>query len=77
WKQLHAHVLPLFNGEPFEDFNQLIKRHIHVTVPQLSAEAFSMLENDASDLISSGMVALNAKLNDVEDEKPVGRVVEL
>ncbi|KZT04629.1 HbrB-domain-containing protein [Laetiporus sulphureus 93-53] len=81
WKQLHVHVLPLFNGEPLripiEDLNQLVKRHIQATVSQSPAKALSMLEKDASDLISSGMVTLNAKLNDIEDEKLVGRVVEL
>jgi hypothetical protein len=35
------------------------------------------LEKDASELIASGMVTLNAKLMGVEDDKLVGRVVEI
>lgn len=35
------------------------------------------LEQDASELIASGMVTLNAKLMEIEDEKLVTRVVEI
>ena len=35
------------------------------------------LEHDASALISSGMVTLNAKLTGIEDDKLVSRIVEI
>lgn len=35
------------------------------------------LEQDTSELIASGMVTLNAKLMEIEDEKLVARVVEI
>ena len=35
------------------------------------------LENDVSELIASGMVTLNAKLNGIDDEKLIARVVEI
>lgn len=81
WQSLHVHVLPLFNGEPLrvpiEDLNQLVKRHIQAVVSQSPSKALAVLENDASELIASGMVTLNAKLAEIDDEKLVGRVVEL
>lgn len=60
-----------------EDLNQLVKRHIQAVVSQSPSKALAVLENDASELIASGMVTLNAKLAEIDDEKLVGRVVEL
>ncbi|KAH9830727.1 HbrB-domain-containing protein [Rhodofomes roseus] len=81
WQALHVHVLPLFNGEPLrvpiEDLNQLVKRHLQAVVSQSPAKALAILEHDASELIASGMVTLNAKISDIDDEKLMVRVVEL
>jgi len=41
------------------------------------SKALANLENDASELIASGMVTLNAKLKGIDDEKLVARVVEI
>lgn len=81
WGALHVLVLPLFNGEPLripiEDLNQLVKRHIQSVVSNSPARAIATLENETSELIGSGMDTLNGKLVGVEDDKLVGRVVEL
>ncbi|KAG6862302.1 hypothetical protein C0995_016000 [Termitomyces sp. Mi166 len=81
WGALHVHVLPLFNGEPLripiEDLNLLVNRHIQSVVSSSPSKALSTLENDASDLIASGMVTLNAKLIAIDDEKLIPRVVEI
>lgn len=39
-------------------------------------KAIATLENDVSELISSGMVTLKAKLVDIKDDKLVSRIVE-
>ncbi|PPQ99733.1 hypothetical protein CVT24_009716 [Panaeolus cyanescens] len=81
WETLHVYVLPLFNGEPLrvpiEILNELVKRHISMVVSNSPPRALSRLESDALKLITSGMVTLNSKLNGVDDEKLVGRVVEI
>jgi len=59
-----------------EDLNVLVKGHIQTTVSSSPSRALVNLENDASELIASGMVTLNAKLMNVDDEKLLGRVVE-
>jgi hypothetical protein len=60
-----------------EDLNILVKRHIQTVVSQSYSKALSTLESDASDLIAAGMVTLNAKLVGLEDDKLLGRVVEI
>lgn len=60
-----------------EDLNILVKRHIQLVVSASPPRAIATLENDASELIASGMVTLNAKLTGVDDEKLVARVVEI
>lgn len=60
-----------------EDLNQLVKRHIQSVVSNSPARAISTLESETSELIGSGMDTLNGKLVGVEDDKLVGRVVEL
>ncbi|TFK75319.1 HbrB-domain-containing protein [Pluteus cervinus] len=81
WETLHVYVLPLFNGEPLrgpiEDLNVLVKRHIQSVVSSSPSKALSTLESDAAELIVLGMVTLNAKLTGVDDEKLIGRVVEI
>ena len=63
---------------PFsEDLNVLVKRHIQSVVSSSPSKALATLENDASELIASGMVTLNAKLMGIENEKLVARVVEI
>ncbi|KAJ2913458.1 hypothetical protein MD484_g6937, partial [Candolleomyces efflorescens] len=80
WSALHVHVLPLFNGEGLklniEDLNGLVKAHIKTVVSSSPSRALVNLENDASELIASGMTTLNAKLMNVDDEKLLSRVVE-
>lgn len=60
-----------------EDLNTLVKQHIQIVANAAPLKAMSTLEHDASDLISSGMVTLNAKLSGIEDNKLVSRVVEI
>lgn len=60
-----------------EDLNILVKRHIQAVVSSSPSKALSTLEHDASELIASGMVTLNAKLISIDDEKLVARVVEI
>ena len=60
-----------------EDLNVLVKRHIQLVVSSSPSKALATLENDASELIASGMVTLNAKLSGIDDEKLVPRVVEV
>lgn len=43
----------------------------------MPSKALSTLENDTVELLSSGMVTLNAKLSGIEDDKMISRVVEL
>ena len=57
--------------------NQLVKRHIQSVVSNSPARAVTTLESETSELIGSGMDTLNGKLAGVEEEKLVGRVVEL
>jgi hypothetical protein len=57
--------------------NQLVKRHIQSVVSNSPAKAVATLESETSELIGSGMDTLNGKLADVEEDKLVGRVVEL
>ncbi|KAG8935451.1 hypothetical protein FRC01_000058 [Tulasnella sp. 417] len=81
WAALHLHVLPLFNGEPLrmaiEDLNAFVKRHLVAVVSKAPSRAISTLENDLVDLISTGMITLNAKLSGKKDEELLNRVVEL
>ncbi|KAJ3716531.1 HbrB-like-domain-containing protein [Lentinula raphanica] len=73
WGVLHVNLLPLFNGEPL----RVPIRHISSVVSAAPSKALSTLENDTSELLSSGMVTLNAKLSGTEDDKLISRVVEL
>jgi hypothetical protein len=54
-----------------------VKSHIQSVVSNSPAKAVSTLESETSELIGSGMDTLNGKLADVEEDKLVGRVVEL
>ncbi|KAK0498408.1 HbrB-like-domain-containing protein [Armillaria luteobubalina] len=80
WGTLHVHILPLFNGEPLripiENLNMLVKAHI-ATAASSPSKALATLEHDTSELIGSGMRTLNAKLTEQEDDKLVGRIVEI
>ena len=46
-------------------------------MPLSPSKALATLENDVSELIASGMVTLNAKLNGIDDEKLIARVGEI
>ncbi|KAH6914101.1 HbrB-like-domain-containing protein [Coprinopsis sp. MPI-PUGE-AT-0042] len=80
WETLHVYVLPLFNGEafkiPIEDLNGLVKRHIQTVVSSSPSRALVKLEGDASELIANGMLTLNSKLIDIDEEKLLARIVE-
>ncbi|KIY44556.1 HbrB-like protein, partial [Fistulina hepatica ATCC 64428] len=80
WGALHVHVLPLFNGEPLripiEDLNVLVKRHIQAVVSAAPQKALATLDNDAAELIASGMVTLNSKLVGIDDSRLLSKVVE-
>lgn len=54
-----------------------MKRHIQAIVSSIPSKALATLEHDASELIASGMVTLNAKLSGVDGEKLVNRLVEV
>ena len=41
------------------------------------SRALATLEVDVAELINSGMITLNSKLSGVEDDKLIGRVVEI
>ncbi|OBZ66068.1 Target of rapamycin complex 2 subunit bit61 [Grifola frondosa] len=41
------------------------------------SKAISSLEHDTAELVASGMVTLNAKLAGIDDDKLVGRIVEI
>lgn len=60
-----------------EDLNVLVRQHIEKVIPLAPSKTLSTLENHTADLISSGMVTLNAKLSGIDDEKLVSRVVEI
>ncbi|KAJ7675092.1 HbrB-like-domain-containing protein [Mycena rosella] len=81
WGALHVHVLPLFNGEPLripiEDLNVLVKRHISSVVSSSLSKAIATLEHDAAELISAGMVTLNAKLSGADDDSLIKRIIDV
>lgn len=60
-----------------EDLNSLVKRHIQTVVSLSPSKALTTLENDASELIASGMVTLNAKFMNIEENKLLARVVDM
>jgi hypothetical protein len=60
-----------------EDLNSLVKRHIQAVVSLAPSKALSTLESDASELIASGMVTLNAKFMNIEENKLLARVVDM
>ena len=72
-RNLNSHLVLGFR----EDLNALVKRHIQGVVSAAPSKALATLEHDASALISSGMVTLNAKLTGIDDDKLVSRVVEI
>ena len=55
----------------------LVRQHIEKVIPSAPSKALLTLENHTAELISSGMVTLNAKLSGIDDEKLVSRVVEI
>ena len=57
--------------------NTLVKRHIQSIVSNSPPKAIATLEAETSELIGSGMDTLNGKLAGIEDDKLIGRVVEL
>ena len=59
-----------------EDLNLLVKRHIESVVARGPGRTISTLESDATELINTGMITLNAKLKGCEDENLLTRVVE-
>ncbi len=59
-----------------ENLNMLVKAHI-ATAASSPSKALATLEHDTSELIGSGMRTLNAKLAEKEDDKLVGRIVEI
>ncbi|KZV95136.1 HbrB-domain-containing protein [Exidia glandulosa HHB12029] len=81
WGALHIHVLPLFNGDtlsrPIEELNALVKLHVNDVVVKRPSRAIATLENDLKDLVSNGMLTLNSKLANIDDEKLLPRIIEL
>jgi hypothetical protein len=60
-----------------EDLNVLVKRHISSVVSSSPSKAIATLEHDAAELISAGMVTLNAKLSGADDDSLIGRIVDV
>ena len=60
-----------------EDLNTLVRRHIQSVVSQSPPKALSTLENDVSELIASGMVTLNVKFMNIEENRLLARVVDM
>lgn len=81
YQQLHVHVLPLFNSEnlkvPIEDLNSLVKQHIQAVISRAPSRALAALEQDVKDLVNMGMITLNAKLQGLEEETLLTRVVQI
>lgn len=81
YQQLHVHVLPLFNSEnlkvPIEDLNNLVKQHIQAVISRAPSRALAALEQDVKDLVNMGMITLNAKLQGLEEETLLTRVVQI
>lgn len=64
------------NANCSEELNALVRAHILV-VTSRPQRALATLEHDVSELINAGMVTLNSKLMNVDDEQLLNRVVEL
>jgi hypothetical protein len=60
-----------------EDLNALVKKHIQSVVSGTPSKALATLEHDASELLASGMVTLDAKLVNLSDSKLLARLVEV
>ncbi|KAI8813722.1 HbrB-like-domain-containing protein [Cladochytrium replicatum] len=73
WQTIVTKVIPLFNGEgikgSIEDLNELVRQWLRDTPPQT-------VINEINELLSTGNVALGAKLNSVPDEVLATRVAE-
>lgn len=54
-----------------------MKHHIQVVVSSTPSKALGSLEHDATEIILNGMVTLSARLNGIDDEKMISRVVDL
>ncbi|KZT52758.1 HbrB-domain-containing protein [Calocera cornea HHB12733] len=80
WPLLHVHVLPLFNGEPLrcpiEDLNVLVRNHLHAAISRSPSKVMQMMEADLNELVSTGMVTLNAGLHALEGDKLLARLVD-
>lgn len=72
-----AHRPPFCYSTNSEDLNTLVKRHIQTVVSLSPSKALSTLENDTTELIASGMVTLNAKFMNIEENKLLARVVDM
>ncbi|KAL5631670.1 hypothetical protein ACGC1H_007251 [Rhizoctonia solani] len=81
YQELHVHVLPLFNSEnlklPIEELNGLVRQHIQSAVSRGPSRALATLEQDVKDLVNMGMITLNAKLQGLEEETLLTRVVQI
>ncbi|KAG8710579.1 hypothetical protein FRC11_004349 [Ceratobasidium sp. 423] len=81
YQELHVHVLPLFNSEnlklPIEELNTLVKQHIQAVISRAPSRALAALEQDVKDLVNMGMITLNAKLQGLEEETLLTRVVQI
>ncbi|KZP00772.1 HbrB-domain-containing protein [Calocera viscosa TUFC12733] len=80
WPLLHVHVLPLFNGEPLrcpiEDLNVLVRNHLHAAISRSPSKVMQMMEAELNELVSTGMVTLNAGLHVLEGDKLLSRLVD-
>lgn len=60
-----------------EVLNQLVKKHISSVVARSPPRALSTLEQEVTALLATGMITLNVKLSELDDEKLLPRVSEV
>ena len=67
----------LTTGACSEDLNALVRLHVNDCVVKRPSRAIGTLETDMKDLISNGMLTLNSRLANLDDEKLLPRLVDL
>jgi hypothetical protein len=74
-------VLPLFNGEPLrtsiEELNEMVTLHIRKTLERSQTHAIESLTLDLLSLTSTGTLTLNSKLQGLDDQRLLLRLVEV
>lgn len=81
WQMICIRVLPLFNGEPLrtsiEELNEMVTLHIRKTLERSQTHAIESLTLDLLSLTSTGTLTLNSKLQGLDDQRLLLRLVEV